>query len=967
MATQVNRQVNIFIASGEAEKAYDRLIKKEQTLKEELVKATNPKDIARLNTELKKLEEPLDRAAKKAKGTLQPSLREIQNTIAALNRELKNVAVGSKEFDQLSLKVRQAKIEMGEAQLKAQGMNKTLGQKAFGGVSSFMQGVGLGFGVEIFSSAATLVKDFFAGSLEEANEARRQVNNLTQALTASGDVDVFDRLIGKANEFAQTFKFLDNDDITGVFTKLTDYGKLTEDQMNKLIPVIIDFYAKQQLAGNTAFTLDQSASVIIKGLEGQGRALKEYGINLKEGGNLTERFGIILNDLGGKVKGAGDAFANDLTGQVATAHQELKNLQEDLGSNLVPLWEKLKIGALTAFKGIIEGLKDLKVKFDEAFLSTDELANKRAKAAGDRQQELIKENALRFASDAALKSLAEQEEILKAEQLMAKRSKELFEQKEALAVAMGNAFSKEQQDRYNQSLQDAANVKALEESIRIQRSKRVIGTSSGEDSAGKSKGDDDLARLLKEIAAKAWDLDLVNADNFTKAYAKINEFYDRWVERAKGNAKALKEIEGLRTRETALLIDQYVQIVDDAETKRRKRKADRDKAEEDRIQNERLAKLAAFQEQVARLAAESADRQLGGRRFRNEIDVLVGNSKMRLAAKMDQLELERIAEINAAEKTGAAVLDIERKYAFLRNQAETASLSQRIQQVVGFASQANAIFQSFSDLRAQKENAELEQDRIVNERKKDNFRRQLDGKILNQKEYDRKVSELDRQLEEKEKQARIREFNRNKTSQLLNATVNIAAQVAANLTPPWMAAIVAALGAIQLGVIASAQPPKFEKGTLLNGPLHRDGGMPILDPRSGRKVAEVEGGEVILSRNTVRNNPDLVGQLLHSSMHRNGQNIMPGWKTITPSYFNLPHISRSINQVRLFENGGVMPGSTASTGGSSIDQELIRNMAVSIEMLNMQLANGIQAFTVITQQEGQQARLDDIRTDATMR
>src|ERR1051325_4918865 len=69
----VNRTVNVFIQSGEAQKALDALIKKELQLKDALAKATDPKQIKQLNDSLAKMAEPIDRAKKKLSGELLPT------------------------------------------------------------------------------------------------------------------------------------------------------------------------------------------------------------------------------------------------------------------------------------------------------------------------------------------------------------------------------------------------------------------------------------------------------------------------------------------------------------------------------------------------------------------------------------------------------------------------------------------------------------------------------------------------------------------------------------------------------------------------------------------------------------------------------------------------------------------------------------------------------------------------------
>ena len=86
---------------------------------------------------------------------------------------------------------------------------------------------------------------------------------------------------------------------------------------------------------------------------------------------------------------------------------------------------------------------------------------------------------------------------------------------------------------------------------------------------------------------------------------------------------------------------------------------------------------------------------------------------------------------------------------------------------------------------------------------------------------------------EKTKQAQ-----NDKALALFQATIQVAQQIAANVGNPILAAIIGVAGAIQIAAIASQPIPKFEKGGLVNGKRHTDGGTLI----------EAEQGEFIINR-----------------------------------------------------------------------------------------------------------------------
>ncbi len=75
--------------------------------------------------------------------------------------------------------------------------------------------------------------------------------------------------------------------------------------------------------------------------------------------------------------------------------------------------------------------------------------------------------------------------------------------------------------------------------------------------------------------------------------------------------------------------------------------------------------------------------------------------------------------------------------------------------------------------------------------------------------------------------------------------------------------------------------PQFEKGTIIknagvpDGSSHADGGIGLWDKRTGEYLGEMEGKEpiMILSKLTYANNKDVIDQLMHSSLHKNGARI----------------------------------------------------------------------------------------------
>lgn len=357
MSTQtVSRGINIFINSGEAEKALERLTKKEEQFKKELEAATNPKAIERLNKEIAALKEPIDRAAKKFNGELAPSIRDTQSLVTKLNNELKKMSASDdgykqklQQFGQANELLRQQKKEIDSLKNAQKGLGDEGGHfaKVFSNVAEYFSAYA------IIEKGTELVKDFFSGTIEEAQQAEEAVDGLKVSLENAGRAELLQPLLDEADQFAAKYKALDNDDITKVFTKLISYGKLTKSQITDVTDVIVNYARKQKVS------LEEATDVITKSLEGNAKGLKTFGINMNDAKTFTERYALVVHDLGNKVKGAETAFEETSTGGIAKFKQAIRDTQEEIGK---------------FFINLINGPKSANQVFDEAKAHIDSTA-----------------------------------------------------------------------------------------------------------------------------------------------------------------------------------------------------------------------------------------------------------------------------------------------------------------------------------------------------------------------------------------------------------------------------------------------------------------------------------------------------------------------------------------------------------------------------------------------------------------
>jgi hypothetical protein len=376
----VNRRLNIYIDQATAEQSLERLTKKENELVAAIERQKKAgKDATKQMNDLGDTRNRIGQIKDVLDGKVLPSIRMAEAAVQKLNRELKTLPANSEAAAQKLQQLRAAEQTLLRVRNAANGINTSLNDiaknqgflgKIQNGLGSLLGSGGLLAG-GIVGGAALLGQTitFLSDSVDEAIQAEEASARLKATLDNLGRSDAFERLKDQADGFAEAVGFLDNDDIIGVFEQLITYGKLTEKQILELTPVIIDFAAKQRIQ------LPEAASAIIKALEGNGKALKEYGIDIKDAKDETEAFNIIMTQLAPKVSGAAKTFSQELSGSIATTRQEIKNLKEDIGTQLLPIVDKFWKVVRDALGGLKSLISDLSIVSDsENFTFLDRLS-----------------------------------------------------------------------------------------------------------------------------------------------------------------------------------------------------------------------------------------------------------------------------------------------------------------------------------------------------------------------------------------------------------------------------------------------------------------------------------------------------------------------------------------------------------------------------------------------------------------
>ena len=228
----------------------------------------------------------------------------------------------------------------------------------------------------------------------------------------------------------------------------------------------------------------------------------------------------------------------------------------------------------------------------------------------------------------------------------------------------------------------------------------------------------------------------------------------------------------------------------------------------------------------------------------------------------------------------------------------------------------------------QNENNQLNLELSRNEQRKKSFDRMLKSKQISQEQYEHSVREMDAKSDQRKRELSIRQAQRQKELAITQAVVNAAlgiTQIWANYGAyPIVAAALTAIEAvatgIQIAAISNQEIPQGRKGLVIQGPSHEQGGIDMVDTRTNRRIANIEGGEpvMVLSRNTYRNNRDVIDNLIYNSQNRNGAPINPAW---TSSYSQM-----SSNFVQSMSRN-----SSAGAAGYNMNNELASLMAAMLK------------------------------------
>ena len=209
-----------------------------------------------------------------------------------------------------------------------------------------------GGGAMAFAGIAGSALFSFAKEAEDAEQQSRKLGNSienagTFAEGAQGRMEQLAKDIQKVTT-------ADGDAIVGMQSLLVQFG-LTEDQINKITPLVVDLSQKMGVDMETA------AKAVAKSATGSEGALKKMGIQVSYADSEGSAFDATMEALAGTVGGFAEKEAETFSGKVDQLKISLGDLKEGIGAGVIDVFGSV-VGAAT---GASQALADIDPKLQE--------------------------------------------------------------------------------------------------------------------------------------------------------------------------------------------------------------------------------------------------------------------------------------------------------------------------------------------------------------------------------------------------------------------------------------------------------------------------------------------------------------------------------------------------------------------------------------------------------------------------
>lgn len=202
-------------------------------------------------------------------------------------------------------------------------------------------------GAQIIQDAGRAIVDFAGDSVSayrDAEVAQRKLEDAYKRFPATADVSI--EKMRELNSAIQRKTGADADDLAASQATMAQYG-LTGQQIADLTPLLDDYAVK------TGKDLPSAAEDLGKAMLGQGRALKDVGIDFADTGSVAGNFDQVMAGLRTQVGGFAESEVGSAEGALRKLNTEFGDVQEEVGAQLLPVLIELS-GALLDVIGYVK-------------------------------------------------------------------------------------------------------------------------------------------------------------------------------------------------------------------------------------------------------------------------------------------------------------------------------------------------------------------------------------------------------------------------------------------------------------------------------------------------------------------------------------------------------------------------------------------------------------------------------------
>ena len=409
-----------------------------------------------------------------------------------------------------------------------------------------------------------------------------------------------------------------------------------------------------------------------------------------------------------------------------------------------------------------------------------------------------------------------------------------------------------------------------------------------------------------------------------------------------------REIEALRRQKSEEIIE--IQSLEEAKKQLRENLSAGELSQIKTLEDAKKALRAQAEKELLALSLKNFEEQK--QILMSYLSSLTGEAKEKLVEDITQIEdkilqikekLDNIKNNKDTKEKNAADKELEKVDVLgfsAKDWKDTFSnldeMSNRFKAVDMAVGAMNNAFNMFSQLQQGLNQKEMATFTKNQEQKKKALLNQLNQGYISQAQYQKELQRLDEEADAKKKELSVKQFKAQKAMNMMNIIANTAVGIMrayeqGPIVGSVFAAIIGALGAVQLGIVASQQAPSYAKGGYTKGLGFKD--------ESGQEVAGIVHGEEYVVPQWLKKDPEVaqvVEWLEAKRLGQSPQGYEAGGEVKNPKQ-EAPTSENSVPAV------GVPTGLT----------EVLSRLSTTVEKLQ---GEGIEAYIVADAKAGKELR-----------